>query len=122
IPVINNEAEQPGGGGVGGTAARVEGEGERDSAFSMKSLLWHGGSAWDAWFSCASNQVVLTLSYSFSQLGMRGVILQLTAPERSKTSTSRIMSSSGSGCLMDCWGCTGKPSASSSSVLLRCTF
>lgn len=31
--------------------------------FSMKSFLWHGGSAWDAWFSCASNQVstVLTL-------------------------------------------------------------
>jgi hypothetical protein len=24
---------------------------------SMKSLLWHGGSVWDAWFSCASNQV-----------------------------------------------------------------
>ncbi|CAL9177170.1 unnamed protein product [Musa hybrid cultivar] len=58
IPVINNEAEQPGGGGVGGTAATVEGEGERDSAFSMKSLLWHGGSAWDAWFSCASNQLL----------------------------------------------------------------
>ncbi|CAL9119043.1 unnamed protein product, partial [Musa acuminata var. zebrina] len=92
IPVINNEAEQTGGGGVGGTAARVEGEGERDSAFSMKSLLWHGGSAWDAWFSCASNQVVqvlLTPPYSFSQLGMRGA-----APERrSKTSTSRITSS-----------------------------
>jgi hypothetical protein len=27
---------------------------------SMKSLLWHGGSVWDAWFSCASNQVGLT--------------------------------------------------------------
>jgi hypothetical protein len=25
--------------------------------FSMKSFLWHGGSVWDAWFSCASNQV-----------------------------------------------------------------
>jgi auxin influx carrier (AUX1 LAX family) len=25
--------------------------------FSMKDLLWHGGSVWDAWFSCASNQV-----------------------------------------------------------------
>ncbi|CAD5184405.1 unnamed protein product [Musa acuminata subsp. malaccensis] len=83
----------------------------------MKSLLWHGGSAWDAWFSCASNQVVqvlLTPPYSFSQLGMWGA-----APERrSKPSTSRITSSSGSGCLTDCWGCTGKPSASSSSVLL----
>ena len=27
---------------------------------SMKSMLWHGGSVWDAWFSCASNQVGLT--------------------------------------------------------------
>lgn len=24
---------------------------------SLKSILWHGGSAYDAWFSCASNQV-----------------------------------------------------------------
>lgn len=23
----------------------------------LKNLLWHGGSAYDAWFSCASNQV-----------------------------------------------------------------
>nr|GMC69264.1 auxin transporter-like protein 2 [Ipomoea batatas] len=41
--------------------------------FSMKNFLWHGGSAWDAWFSCASNQVaqvLLTLPYSFSQLGI----------------------------------------------------
>ncbi|URD84814.1 auxin transporter-like protein 1 [Musa troglodytarum] len=55
--------------------------GETASVFSMKSLLWHGGSAWDAWFSCASNQVaqvLLTLPYSFSQLGMlSGVILQM---------------------------------------------
>ena len=34
--------------------------GETASVFSMKSLLWHGGSAWDAWFSCASNQVLHT--------------------------------------------------------------
>lgn len=25
---------------------------------NMKSLLWHGGSVYDAWFSCASNQVI----------------------------------------------------------------
>lgn len=25
--------------------------------FNMKTLLWHGGSVYDAWFSCASNQV-----------------------------------------------------------------
>ncbi|XLS94115.1 hypothetical protein HN51_070123 [Arachis hypogaea] len=24
---------------------------------SLKSLLWHGGSAYDAWFNCASNQL-----------------------------------------------------------------
>ncbi|KAL9259145.1 Auxin transporter protein 1-like protein [Drosera capensis] len=49
--------------------------------FSVKGLLWHGGSVYDAWFSCASNQVaqvLLTLPYSFSQMGMAsGVILQV---------------------------------------------
>ncbi|CAH9106983.1 unnamed protein product [Cuscuta epithymum] len=44
-------------------------------------LFWHGGSAYDAWFSCASNQVaqvLLTLPYSFSQLGMAsGIAFQL---------------------------------------------
>nr|KJB76161.1 hypothetical protein B456_012G076100 [Gossypium raimondii] len=51
------------------------------SIFSVKSLLWHGGSVYDAWFSCASNQVaqvLLTLPYSFSQMGMlSGIILQI---------------------------------------------
>lgn len=80
---------------------------ENTPVFSVKSLLWHGGSAWDAWFSCASNQVIesrnlfrsrsilllidwlidwllkvaqvlLTLPYSFSQMGMlSGIILQV---------------------------------------------
>ncbi|CAL4893855.1 unnamed protein product [Urochloa decumbens] len=54
---------------------------QRGGGLSVKSLLWHGGSAWDAWFSCASNQVaqvLLTLPYSFSQLGMvSGVLLQV---------------------------------------------
>lgn len=27
------------------------------SNLSFKSFLWHGGSVYDAWFSCASNQV-----------------------------------------------------------------
>jgi hypothetical protein len=85
----------------------------RDGGFGLKSFLWHGGSVWDAWFSCASNQVrslvlpkmlvdrgraaltehdiltgaflcwqvaqvLLTLPYSFSQLGMvSGVLLQV---------------------------------------------
>ncbi|XP_022952827.1 auxin transporter-like protein 1 isoform X1 [Cucurbita moschata] len=51
------------------------------SPLSFKSLLWHGGSVYDAWFSCASNQVaqvLLTLPYSFSQLGMlSGIIFQV---------------------------------------------
>ncbi|KAJ6817922.1 auxin transporter-like protein 4 [Iris pallida] len=74
----NNESEaeavvaddKQGGGGGGGS-----------SSFDMKSFLWHGGSVYDAWFSCASNQVaqvLLTLPYSFSQLGMlSGIVLQL---------------------------------------------
>jgi len=33
------------------------------SMFSLKSILWHGGSVWDAWFSCASNQVKLQSSH-----------------------------------------------------------
>nr|DAD17961.1 TPA_asm: hypothetical protein HUJ06_019424 [Nelumbo nucifera] len=49
--------------------------------FNVKSLLWHGGSIYDAWFSCASNQVaqvLLTLPYSFSQLGMlSGILFQI---------------------------------------------
>lgn len=40
---------------------REEEEGpDQQSAFSLTSFLWHGGSVYDAWFSCASNQVNLT--------------------------------------------------------------
>ncbi|CAL0332771.1 unnamed protein product [Lupinus luteus] len=45
----------------------------KDIKTRLSSFLWHGGSAYDAWFSCASNQVaqvLLMLPYSFSQLGM----------------------------------------------------
>ncbi|KAL8543493.1 hypothetical protein ACS0TY_004147 [Phlomoides rotata] len=52
-----------------------------DEDESFKSLFWHGGPVYDAWFSCASNQVaqvLLTLPYSFSQLGLlSGIILQV---------------------------------------------
>ncbi|KAM1084311.1 hypothetical protein FF1_022714 [Malus domestica] len=52
-----------------------------NSSFNLKSFLWHGRSIYDAWFSCASNQfaqVLLTLPYSFSQLGMLlGIIFQV---------------------------------------------
>ena len=38
---------------------REEEDNEKDnSGISFKSFLWHGGSVYDAWFSCASNQVL----------------------------------------------------------------
>ncbi|KAF8410432.1 hypothetical protein HHK36_002961 [Tetracentron sinense] len=47
----------------------------------LSNFFWNGGSVYDAWFSCASNQVaqvLLTLPYSFSQLGMlSGILFQL---------------------------------------------
>ncbi|XP_022893678.1 auxin transporter-like protein 2 [Olea europaea var. sylvestris] len=67
-----NETEQGG---------REEKQVEEQPIFSVKSFLWHGGSVYDAWFSCASNQVaqvLLTLPYSFSQLGMlSGILFQI---------------------------------------------
>jgi auxin influx carrier (AUX1 LAX family) len=39
--------EEHGGGAGGGVKSKLSG------------LLWHGGSAYDAWFSCASNQVCI---------------------------------------------------------------
>ncbi|CAL4932875.1 unnamed protein product [Urochloa decumbens] len=57
------------------------GGGESSVKSKLSGLLWHGGSAYDAWFSCASNQVaqvLLTLPYSFAQLGMlSGILFQL---------------------------------------------
>ncbi|RZC54286.1 hypothetical protein C5167_013131 [Papaver somniferum] len=53
----------------------------RTSKSKFSNFLWNGGSVYDAWFSCASNQVaqvLLTLPYSFSQLGMAsGIVFQL---------------------------------------------
>ena len=42
----------------------LEGKGKEDggeerSLSSLKSFLWHGGSVYDAWFTCASGQVGL---------------------------------------------------------------
>ncbi|OAY79402.1 Auxin transporter-like protein 3 [Ananas comosus] len=67
---------------VAGNYIEMEREGEETSSKSKISrYFWHGGSVYDAWFSCASNQVaqvLLTLPYSFSQLGMvSGVLFQL---------------------------------------------
>ncbi|KAK2980584.1 hypothetical protein RJ640_029171 [Escallonia rubra] len=65
-----------------GNYVEMETEGKpKDIKASVSKLFWHGGSAYDAWFSCASNQVaqvLLTLPYSFSQLGMlSGILFQL---------------------------------------------
>lgn len=41
-------------------------EGDSSSAKSKFSkLFWHGGSVYDAWFSCASNQALFLLSQTF---------------------------------------------------------
>lgn len=55
VPTAGSEAEHVGGKEEGEEADG--GEQPQNSVFQMKNLLWHGGSAWDAWFSCASNQV-----------------------------------------------------------------
>ncbi|XP_071734428.1 auxin transporter-like protein 2 [Rutidosis leptorrhynchoides] len=81
----NNQAEEaivPGEMKGGNEQEQGEEEvGVEQSMSGFKNFLWHGGSAYDAWFSCASNQVaqvLLTLPYSFSQLGMlSGIILQV---------------------------------------------
>ncbi|CAA6663803.1 unnamed protein product [Spirodela intermedia] len=67
---------------VAGNYVEMEVEGSSKGAKGkLSKLLWHGGSVYDAWFSCASNQVaqvLLTLPYSFSQLGMTsGIVFQL---------------------------------------------
>lgn len=36
-----------------------EGGGNSHSGLNFKSIFWHGGSAYDAWFNCASNQVII---------------------------------------------------------------
>ncbi|XP_024525197.1 auxin transporter-like protein 2 [Selaginella moellendorffii] len=56
-------------------------ENNQNRVQGIKALFWHGGSVYDAWFSCASNQVaqvLLTLPYSFSQLGFAsGIVFQV---------------------------------------------
>ncbi|CAF1793289.1 unnamed protein product [Brassica oleracea] len=78
---VSEAGDDGAGGKVEDSTAEDINSGDASDGFSMKSFLWHGGSAWDAWFSCASNQVaqvLLTLPYSFSQLGMlSGILLQI---------------------------------------------
>ncbi|KAK4396135.1 Auxin transporter-like protein 2 [Sesamum angolense] len=115
-----NETEHDGGG-------KEEEKVEEHSMFSVKSMLWHGGSAWDAWFSCASNQVaqvLLTLhtpflnwecclesffKYSTVWLAAGPLILSvfytssIELARKKKVSASRTMSFSGLKCWMDYW-------------------
>ncbi|KAH9613089.1 hypothetical protein KSS87_001477 [Heliosperma pusillum] len=76
--IVSNFSENDNNNNNGGDANI---EDDDHTIFSVKNALWHGGSVWDAWFSCSSNQVaqvLLTLPYSFSQLGMvSGIILQV---------------------------------------------
>ncbi|XP_028077603.1 auxin transporter-like protein 5 [Camellia sinensis] len=64
-----------------GNYVEMETEGNpKDVKTRISILFWHGGSAYDAWFSCASYQVaqvLLTLPYSFSQCGTLSRILFL---------------------------------------------
>lgn len=51
---------------VGGRYLEMEQDGDAKSTVKsrLSGLLWHGGSAYDAWFSCASNQVHISSIYS----------------------------------------------------------
>lgn len=59
------DEKAPGTIGVG-RYEEMEQDGASSTAKSrLSGLLWHGGSAYDAWFSCASNQVS-TITQPFS--------------------------------------------------------
>ena len=53
----SGKGEEVGVMGVSGAADGDEEQQHGGGKFSVTSFLWHGGSVWDAWFSCASNQV-----------------------------------------------------------------
>lgn len=38
-----------------------EEEGSKSTTSKLSRLFWHGGSVYDAWFSCASNQALIYL-------------------------------------------------------------
>lgn len=47
-----------------GNYVEMESEGKpnnTDIKSKISNLFWHGGSAYDAWFSCASNQVLFRI-------------------------------------------------------------
>ena len=82
---------------------------EDDSFFSLRSALWHGGSVWDAWFSCASNQVkphtggklVLVLFFSLfflefqAQESNKHLLVMVIAGSTSSVDTSLLLLSVG---------------------------
>lgn len=44
----------------------MESEGkQKDMKSKFSKFLWHGGSVYDAWFSCASNQVTHIYTYMY---------------------------------------------------------
>lgn len=49
-----------------GNYVEMESEGKpsnNDIKSKISNLFWHGGSAYDAWFSCASNQVLISFIF-----------------------------------------------------------
>ena len=47
-----------------GNYVEMETEGKpKDMKTRLSQFFWHGGSVYDAWFSCASNQVSTQFSY-----------------------------------------------------------
>jgi hypothetical protein len=38
-----------------------EEQGSKSTSSKLSRLFWHGGSVYDAWFSCASNQALIHL-------------------------------------------------------------
>ena len=42
---------------------REEGDSSKPTKGKLSTLFWHGGSVYDAWFSCASNQAKILLPH-----------------------------------------------------------
>lgn len=70
-----------------GNYVEMETEGKpRSMKSAMSKFLWHGGSVYDAWFSCASNQVNYTQFYeSFYMLTPKINYIELLALELTLT-------------------------------------
>ena len=55
-----------------GNYVEMETEGKPKAMKSrISKLFWHGGSVYDAWFSCASNQVCHIFAFSTLQFAMK---------------------------------------------------